>query len=457
MVETHTVMQGTLDSIGPHLTSGCDELSHIHQLQTNILRKSIQCFGDPDCEAALLAVQDPSSGIGESLPGNAFVNVRAPNVTNNDKHPVLVMAGFPYLNHQENKVEQAVLACIVMAHWIPAAPVRVSLNGSEFIEELSGYEINSPDDVRDGARMVKITDGWLPYLNRVLEADVESQNDTETSNSSRLSNAKQVIDRLIAAALTTAGLSNGTAVSVFGPGAGNAAPGLDFDKMRNSKDTEDFTLFSTRAFVEKLLSAVFVDGLARVQSHGHSQLTISSNDTAIVATHLDLQAGPMTEDLVLDRSNGTGVARQGKHTQVLNYTLEWTKEQFQQRVHFPLEAEQYGYGFGKPTEGMKFALAVMYTYLLILLVCIIWLLPAFLFGKNRGARINNSWGDLQNLLVLAWNSESHVTVAGRGADKKIWDIPTAIQEGHSTIREKFELVGRDRVGKEALIQDTSYP
>lgn len=247
----------------------------------------------------------------------------------------------PYFNQTENKIKQAVLACTVMAHWVPASPVRVSLNESEFIEELRQY--NSPDDVVEGtAKRIKITAGWLPFLNRVMGAEMENPHETGRTHTR--------IDKLVNLGMKNTSFGDG-------PGAGNSGPGLDFDKIGDFEPTEDFGLFSSRALFEKVFSGVFVDGLARMQSHGHSQLTIASNETATVMTHLDVQSGPLAGNMVVDWSSGRGVTRLGEHMEFYDFT--W--ERVESYLKFPLEAQKYGYGFGKPTEGMKFALGVMLT------------------------------------------------------------------------------------------------
>lgn len=231
-----------------------------------------------------------------------------------------------------------------MAHWVPASLVRVSLNESEFIEELRQY--NSPDDVVEGtAKMIQITAGWLPFLNRVMGAEMENPHETGRPHTRT--------DKLVNLGMKNASFGDG-------PGAGNSGPGLDFDKMGDFEPTEDFGLFSSRALFDKVFSGVSGDGLARMQSHGHSQLTIASNETATVMTNLDVQSGPLAGNMIVNWSGGRGVTRLGEHMEFYG-SANFTWERVESYVNFPLEVQKYGYGFQKPTEGMKFALGVMLT------------------------------------------------------------------------------------------------
>lgn len=91
--------------------------------------------------------------------------------------------------------------------------------------------------------------GWLFFFNRVMGVEME--------NLYEIGRIYMCIDKLV-----NLGMKN-----IFfgdGFGVGNFGLGLDFDKIGDFELIEDFGLFSSRVFFEKVFSGVFVDGFVRM-------------------------------------------------------------------------------------------------------------------------------------------------------------------------------------------------
>ncbi|KAK0665633.1 hypothetical protein QBC41DRAFT_306002 [Cercophora samala] len=420
---------------------------------------SIDCFNDPDCEASLGEL----AGWARPNPGpRARVEVLAPKLT--DKHPVLIQATLPYVERGDKKLLE--VGCVVMAHWIPAPPIQASLNESEFIGELSGNAVKGLADVSSGAMMIKITNSWMPYLNMERGTTAAlSPEKTVAPDDSAFSNITSGIADLIDLAMNVARLDSGEYSTTFGPGTSDM--GFVIGPLPDELLGEELSL-SAKWFLEKIISVVFVDGLARVESQEASFVTIRSNETTLVVADLGVQAGPTGSNIIFDSSNGTRVEGLDGHRSSIfspNDSPDAAREIIEGLVKFPLDAERYGYGFGKATSGRHFAFTVMYTYLFVLVVYSIILFGSFCLRHDHGGGIVSSWSDLQEVLVLAWSSDPRTAlqdkvggaVNTKSAERKsLWRLPTGIRVGPGSQPSRVQLVVQDVVGVEKLKEDRKY-
>ncbi|KAK3369859.1 hypothetical protein B0H63DRAFT_485662 [Podospora didyma] len=450
---------------------------------------TLSCFGDTDCESALSETFNYTLVLSGD-PNTIEVGLYAPRQTRNEARALLGAANLLYFDGKE--VRRLVVSCTLMAHWIPAFPVRVSLNASEFVQELSEYEFYPTND--GSAKMIQISSAWLSYLDLRLNATTTPQKNVSgslNSTSSTITEPTSAIGRLLWPAMRDVVLANGSTVTVFGPGSKTAGgTGLDFgidfgaawyDEVPNPVlGGADGMTASSIAFFEKFFSVVVVDGLARVASGYESWAPISSNETTIVAANLGVQQGPAAGNWVYDwRPNANfpngSVTIGGVGTLPLsaNMTQEWLRRRMDDAPKFPLEAERYGYGSGQPSDSMKFALAVMYMYLAVLGVYLLWVVPSFLLRMGRQAKIVAPWEDLQDLLVLAWNSEPNVglsrevggavTIGSWHQGKRIWNLPTAIRaeeestDGRRRPRVQLVVKGSDsNAATKVLVNNVRY-
>jgi hypothetical protein len=167
-----------------------------------------------------------------------------------------------------------------------------------------------------------------------------------------------------------------------------------------------------RLHVQKVLTGIVTEALARVASRSASYVVRSYNDTAVVATNLGAQTSP----------DGTIRWAQGKmqieedDQRLLGPILNTvgnvsTPQEFVNALgtltHFTFEAERYGYGSGKIGPTLTFALSVIYAYIIIVLAYFLYtaVLSRLLRRKSDVTTIS-AWGDVAELLLLAWNSRS---------------------------------------------------
>ncbi|KAL2176810.1 uncharacterized protein P884DRAFT_330103 [Thermothelomyces heterothallicus CBS 202.75] len=74
-------------------------------------------------------------------------------------------------------------------------------------------------------------------------------------------------------------------------------------------------------------------------------------------------------------------------------------------VHIDLAASRYGYGSGKIGWPMKFALAVMYIFLIVVETYFLYITLWQRLRRKQPPYTIISWGDLVDLVVLPWNSK----------------------------------------------------
>ncbi|KAL2167021.1 hypothetical protein VTG60DRAFT_1857 [Thermothelomyces hinnuleus] len=158
-------------------------------------------------------------------------------------------------------------------------------------------------------------------------------------------------------------------------------------------------------FVQKLFGAVVTEGLARVASRSDSWLVRSSNATAVVAANI--RANLSVSDAMYDWSDGTLLVS-GSGIKPLDQSFGTPQElldRLDKMAHIDLAASRYGYGSGKAGWPMKFALAVMYIYLIVVATYFLYITLWQRLRRKQPPYTIISWGDLVDLVVLAWNSK----------------------------------------------------
>ncbi|KAK0620633.1 hypothetical protein B0T14DRAFT_497127 [Immersiella caudata] len=398
--------------------------------------EKFKCFGDTDCDKAIAATTGmyPPGKIWDRQSRNHTswqVNIQAPRFNKTGTmHPVLISGVLPYLN--KTSVYRWVFACTLLPHWIPARPIRVSLDQVQVIDEIA-----ASSDITEGGYMAQITDAWLPYLDMASassqEPEVAAGNrttkvipDPDSPGNDVLFRAQPrgSLTRLLGIASKTIPnpLGNGT-IAVFDPGSMTTDKSF-FVRDGNMQISSDVTLwYGAMGFLERLFSAVFADGLARAASKGESFVKTAQNETAVTITNLGVQQGLAADTARTvtytwgDKIGGIvtalaqGVMPGGSETVAPipvppDATPDDARRLFGAVTMIPLEAEHYGYGFGNPSSTLRFALAVMYSYFAVL---ILYFLSVILFGT---ARTVAPWGDIHDMLVLAWTSDRALAPKG---------------------------------------------
>lgn len=72
---------------------------------------------------------------------------------------------------------------------------------------------------------------------------------------------------------------------------------------------------------------------------------------------------------------------------------------------FNFEAERFGYGSGKPGSAVNFAIAVMYLYGVIVALYFVNVIVLTPLMRWDSVPTVVAWGDLQELILLIWNSK----------------------------------------------------
>ncbi|KAK3356711.1 hypothetical protein B0T25DRAFT_566048 [Lasiosphaeria hispida] len=335
----------------------------------------IECFGDPQCERLIAEKRYAQSDLWNSTSLSPRIALFGANES--FEHPLFASASIPYWSGKEKEVKVWVFTCAIMAHWAPSvltvSPSESALVVSNITDLADVFHRTDVESLPPMGPAINIKDSWVRFLNPELPV-ANLPNSTSLNSSSAAAKTYTPLGMLLGVLL--AGAQNNT-VSVFDP-AGGYVGGVDFAKT----------------VLQKLLGAMVADGLARVASDQGSFALVADDDTNMTFANFGKRPG-------LAAGDGTGNLSPGE----LNYSREEMHEAIRNKVIYEFDVERYGYGSGKEGPTMGFALAVMYIYFVIVGSYALYVACAMYFQRPRGLSTVVAWGDVQNMLLLAWNSK----------------------------------------------------
>ena len=351
----------------------------------------------------------------EKTPLNATRRTR--DDADNEPSSLFFIARAPFMHR--GQVGARVVGCSYLARWIPST---LSYNPKEsdvvesnvtdlsiFANETSWREAfgsASPGPV------ISITNSYMPYLSPLHELSWENLNHTNSTNMVEVTQTSTTIDSLFLASLMR--YENATGWwPVVGPGSGD-------DAMDESADRR------LAAFMERITGAFLTDAIARSSTEvdpvmvrrGSNVEEDEEKGVVMRLINLSLPKMPEASELLV-LENGTVTSMTGEalsplRSEFVEQLLGQVDEDKGTWVAF--DAEQYVYGYGGGEGTMVFAKAVVFAYLALLAV---YALVVLCVSDKTVA----AWGDLQDMLTLAWSAPAPSELLGKGAgvdNRRFW-------------------------------------
>lgn len=327
--------------------------------------------------------------------------------------------------------------CGTMSHWIPTTfsldpsntdRVETNITDVSIFAKEAGYRTATGGGELD--RMIHIADSWVPFINPrynvsrqvpASEGDGQQSNDTTSTYVTRIA-------RMVA--LMNAFMSQPDPLDEVGPYAGQYfGPGSGRDAMEMSSDEE------VRRTAERFVAAVLADAISRnraVVEPGPLMFLPSSRGegalTLLNLRYINPRAARRFWNELTLFPNGTIVDAAGD---VLDGTgsgaAQFLRDRHRNLTRLDFDARRYGYGYGHVGGTTTFAFVVIYAYLATLLSYMVVV-------AVTGSHAVDAWGDLQDLVALAWSSPSPPELVGNGSGVKsrlFWRKPVAIRASAS--------------------------
>ncbi|KAK1825894.1 hypothetical protein QBC39DRAFT_317647 [Podospora conica] len=417
-----------------------------------------ECFGDPECERLTATSRWVIPRVLWNLTGTdfgaAFLNPDAIGGI-----PLHAVVQAPYYREKEEDVKIWLFACVIVAHWAPSV-LTVSPSESDVVQsnitDPTEFFLVNYDDFFDPKMpnrstsqypmgpAIHFTDGWTNLLDPIFTNVTSITNTSATTDETALS-------RLLSPLLIN--LSGDLNESmVFNP-AGTA------EQKHRAQST-----------LQNVIGSFVADALARVNSKKKRYAVKVDNSTHMQLISIDQAMGLDARDIILQFENDTVLYGSAK-VPLPNLTYEEFRRGYEQNItRFDFEVDKYGYGSGKEGPTMRFALAVMYMYFSLIGLYTIYVAVLIYLRRPNGVPTVDAWGDLQNLLLLAWAAKSdpeHVPGSSLdGAWRKfgIWSSQVGIRVD-DTGRAQLQMVtgaGGEKIrnpspdGMEKLQRDKKY-
>ncbi|KAH7131447.1 hypothetical protein B0J13DRAFT_104804 [Dactylonectria estremocensis] len=320
-------------------------------------------------------------------------------------------ASLPYQYGANDSIGMRVAACSFMPHWIPSTIVADPSNQDliesnvtnlaifgdegEWIEKHQKAAVGPP---------ILLQESFLPYLS-TGQANVPVNGSTGEIFSN--------VGNLFIALMENA------------EGGGSfLAPGSSKDDTFSSSGDD-----TVRLVMEKFAGVIVTDALARIAAEVYPTVVweSASGNGSIFIIDISVTEGPGAVQYQF-LPNGTVLdSKQEVYGQMNQTATEYYDSALKKYVTFEFNAEQYGYGYGQPGGSMTFAFTVIFAY--VAMVFLYWISVMF-----RRADTVAAWGDLQDLIALAWSAPTPPDLRGQGAnvaDKSVWRESVAIRASSS--------------------------
>ncbi|KAH6693622.1 hypothetical protein F5X68DRAFT_258513 [Plectosphaerella plurivora] len=313
----------------------------------------------------------------------------------------LFSARLPYAISGSTTPGQRFVVCGALSHWIPTS-VTVDPNNKDVLRtNITDLSIFEENDVGKAVtdRVIQIDETWLKYVDPVLNISTA----TESDGSVLVSKRSTRLSLLLAPFLSRQDSSNSP---LFQPVAGVSG---------GTPDEHVKSIF------ENCLAAVLADAISRTHA------VIEPGPLMYLRT--DENASPEDEsgsrnlrkfqsyEHLWERPDG-GLDRDWfmkdaeKHERMSPQLREIIKTKRRTNVSLEFDAYRYGYGFGsssaQPLGTVAFALCVVYAYLVVLM-------SYLLLVAIRASPAVGAWGDLHDLVTLAWSSTAPTEIANQGS------------------------------------------
>lgn len=384
----------------------------------------VNCFNDETCGTMLtnsrnMVFSDGDWNRTDWEPDFEYSIIASPL---NETLPLMATMKLPFKDGSD--IKTWMVACVIVAHWAPAS-VTIDPATSDLVESnVSDTSVFSRPEMLSG-QTIRIDESWIDYLSPRFNITYTEENGTSTTLETRvLSTLMNPFMKHI--------MLEGKEVVVFNPET-NAVP--DAATIGN--------------FVQRSYSAIITEGLARVNSKNETLATLSMNDTSIVMADMSIQRGLSAANVTFDWSSGSVKVTVNDEIGNSSYTPEGIIDEYNKMVLYEFDVQQYGYGFGVPGPTMRFGLAVIFLYLGILAVYSVSVL------LRRWPTVA-AWDDLQDLLILVWNSASPPQLWRSGAgieSKATWRMDTRIRVDAMG---KVQLVGDEKPDMFELRKNVRY-
>lgn len=323
-------------------------------------------------------------------------------------------ARLPYLYGAEDSLGMRVATCSFMAHWMPSTMV-VDPGNTDLVESnITNLRIFGDEDdwKKDHQKavvgpVIRVKYSWLQYLSL---GDHESE-DSNSTTSNSTAEVFHNVGSLFYAMLMT--YTNATGEwYFFGPGSSR-----DDTFGSNGDDT-------VRVVMEKFTGAIVADAIARIGAGSLPALLrpSDSGNGSIFAIDLATRQGPSRGDFEV-LPNGTRINSNGQVTQLNMSASKYLEQTKREYATLDFDAERFGYGYGQPGGAMTFAFTVIFAYIFMLFLY--WIVV-----MCRRSNTVAAWGDLQDLLALAWSSPAPADLKGQGAkvaDKELWKESVSVR------------------------------
>lgn len=316
-------------------------------------------------------------------------------VTDDDVSTLVFKA---YLPHGGNGDASGahIATCSYMAHWIASSPSMDSENDliESNVTDLSVFSSKKDSSKRkvfgSVGQTIHFQEKWTKFVGSYFIDDETKENTVGLPD--------------LFGALTETELDeDGDHRDYFIPGF--LPDGNDKSDKSEDKNTDQNDLDTVAQVLEKFTGAIVADAIARTSQSFYAKILRPDENGYNIVTLRTHLFKPETNS----KSDGKD-AKQDFLTEdeIPGYQKNSTMMDF--------SAEQYGYGFGNPGSVTTFALVVIFTYLLVLLLYWISVL-AF------RADTVTTWNDVQDFTILVWSSPSLDVLKGQGAtvsDASLW-------------------------------------
>ncbi|CAI6099771.1 hypothetical protein V2G26_004512 [Clonostachys chloroleuca] len=315
-----------------------------------------------------------------------FNVVGGKTVQNADLSFLVFTARLPYVH--EGKPSKRIATCSYVAHWLPATLMVDPSNNIRTESNVTDLSIFSGTDLRNASSpraavgsYINIEKTWLPFL------DLKAAPSSNGKNYTAFDNMAYLLNPMVGMGLTPDH-------QIFAPGS-------------SSKSTKDGDRLVQLA-IEKLTGTIVTDAIARTgASISAAVARPGKNPSAksIIVTNLkNIQGQAKDGTEFFANGTSTGSMQWPAGVTTLDGLVDSWKDEYQTMY---LEAERFGYGYGKSGAAMIFAMVVLFLYAITVLSYVVGLII------TQMDMVSGLY-DMEDMVALAWKSASPAAVMTLG-------------------------------------------